>query len=178
MAGDARGPYLWICLAAALASFLAGFTVGKCADPCPGRQAPLHPAACVERSSTAAGDGRGAASQPDCKPNAVHSGLSSKGWLQFRSFTCQARGFPGGSAGKESACSAGDPIRFLGREDPLEKGLSYPLQYSWASLVAQLVKNPPAMQETPVPSLGWEDLLEKGKATHSSILGLLCCLRR
>ena len=39
-----------------------------------------------------------------------------------------------------------------------------------ASLVAQLVKNPPAMQETWVQSLGWEDLLEKGKATHSSIL--------
>ena len=41
---------------------------------------------------------------------------------------------------------------------------------SWASLVAQLVKNPPAMQETLVRSLGWEDPLEKGKATHSSIL--------
>ena len=40
----------------------------------------------------------------------------------------------------------------------------------WASLVAQLVKNPPAMQETPVRFLGWEDPLEKGKATHSSIL--------
>ena len=39
-----------------------------------------------------------------------------------------------------------------------------------ASLIAQLVKNPPAMQETPVQFLGWEDLLEKGKATHSSIL--------
>ena len=43
-------------------------------------------------------------------------------------------------------------------------------QYSWASLVAQLVKNPPAMWETWVQSLGWEDPLEKGKATHSSIL--------
>ena len=41
---------------------------------------------------------------------------------------------------------------------------------SWTSLVAQMVKNPPAMQETWVRSLGWEDLLEKGKATHSSIL--------
>ena len=48
--------------------------------------------------------------------------------------------------------------------------IGYPLQYSWASLVAQLVKNPPAMRETWVQSLGWEDLLEKGKATHSSIL--------
>ena len=50
------------------------------------------------------------------------------------------------------------------------KGTGYPLQYSWASLVAQLVKNPPAMWETWVLSLGWEDPLEKGKATHSSIL--------
>ena len=45
-----------------------------------------------------------------------------------------------------------------------------PTQYSWASLVALLVKNPPAMQEIWVQSLGWEDPLEKGKATHSSIL--------
>ena len=44
------------------------------------------------------------------------------------------------------------------------EGIGYPLQYSWASLVAQLVKNPPGMQETGVQSLGWEDPLEKGKA--------------
>ena len=50
------------------------------------------------------------------------------------------------------------------------EGEVYPLQYSWASLVAQLVKNPPTMRETWVQSLGWEDSLEKGKATHSSIL--------
>ena len=50
------------------------------------------------------------------------------------------------------------------------EGTAYPLRYSWASLVAQLVKNLPAIQETWTPSLGWEDPLEKGKATHSSIL--------
>ena len=50
------------------------------------------------------------------------------------------------------------------------EGIGYPFQYSWASLVAQLVKNPPAMQKTWVRSLGWEDPLEKGKATHSNIL--------
>ena len=50
-------------------------------------------------------------------------------------------------------------------ERPTGEGIDYPLQYSWASLVAQLVKNPPAMQETWVRSLGWEDPLEKGKAT-------------
>ena len=48
--------------------------------------------------------------------------------------------------------------------------IGYPLQYSWASLVAQLVKNPPAVWEIWVQSLGWEDPLQKGKATHSSIL--------
>ena len=50
------------------------------------------------------------------------------------------------------------------------EGIGYPLEYSWASLVAQLVKNIPAVQETWVRFLGWEDPLEKGKATHSSIL--------
>ena len=49
-------------------------------------------------------------------------------------------------------------------------GIGYPLQYSWTSLVVQLVKNPSVRQETWVQSLGWEDSLEKGKATHSSIL--------
>ena len=48
--------------------------------------------------------------------------------------------------------------------------IGYPLQYSWASRVAQLVKNPPAVWEIWVQSLGWEDPLQKGKATHSSIL--------
>ena len=50
------------------------------------------------------------------------------------------------------------------------EGIGYPLQYSWASLVAQMVKNPPAMRETWIQSLGWEDPLEEGMATHSSIL--------
>ena len=45
------------------------------------------------------------------------------------------------------------------------EGIGYPFQYSWASLVVQLIKNPPAMWETWVPSLGWEDPLEEGKAT-------------
>ena len=50
------------------------------------------------------------------------------------------------------------------------EGIGYPLQYSWAFLVVQLVKNLPATWETLVGSLGWEDPLEKGKVTHSSIL--------
>ena len=51
-----------------------------------------------------------------------------------------------------------------------EGDIGYPLQYSWASCVDQMVKNLPAMWETRIQSLGWEDPLEKGKATHSSIL--------
>ena len=50
------------------------------------------------------------------------------------------------------------------------EGIGYPLQYSWASLVAQLAKNLSTMRETWVQSLGWEDPLEEGMATHSSIL--------
>ena len=78
--------------------------------------------------------------------------------------------FPGSSVGKESACNAGDPgwIPGLGRSPG--EGIGYPLQYSWASLVAQMVKNLPAMLETWARSLGWENPLEEGMATHSSIL--------
>ena len=84
--------------------------------------------------------------------------------------TVVQEGFPDSSVGKESACDAGDPglIPGLGRSSV--EGTGSPLQYSWASLVAQLVKDLPAMWETWVRSLGWEDLLEKAKATHSSIL--------
>ena len=79
-------------------------------------------------------------------------------------------GFPDSSVGKESSCNSGDPGLISGSGKSAGEGIGYPLQYSWASLVAQLVKNPPAMQETWVQSLGWEDPLEKRKATHSSIL--------
>ena len=79
-------------------------------------------------------------------------------------------GSPDSSAGKESTCNAGDPGSIPGLGISAGEGIGYPLQYSWASLVAQLVKNPPAMQETWVLSLDWEDSLEKGKATHSSML--------
>ena len=82
----------------------------------------------------------------------------------------QIWGFPGSLAGKESTCNAGDPSSFPGSGSFAGEGIGYPLQYSWASLVAQLVKNPPAMWETWVRSLSREDPLEKGKATHSSIL--------
>ena len=76
----------------------------------------------------------------------------------------------GSSAGKESTCNAGDPSSTPGSERSPGEGIGYPLQYSWASLVAQTVKNLHAKWETWVKSLGWEDLLEEGMATHSSIL--------
>ena len=98
-----------------------------------------------------------------CVKNKSISTFWGKKWMRV--------GFPGSSAGKESACNAEDlgSIPGLGRSPG--EGNGHPLQYSWASLVAQMVKNPPAMQETWARSLGWEDPLEKEMATHSSILG-------
>ena len=75
-------------------------------------------------------------------------------------------GFLGSSAGKESACKAGNP----GSGRMAGEGIGYPFRYSWASLVAQLVKDLPATWETWVWSMIGEDPLEKGKVTHSSIL--------
>ena len=73
-------------------------------------------------------------------------------------------GFP-----NSSACNAGNPGLIPGSGISAGEGKGYALQYSRVSIVAQLVKNLPAVQETWVRSLGWEDPLEKGKATHSSI---------
>ena len=93
----------------------------------------------------------------------------------------QQRHFPRSSVDKESVCNAGDPSSIPGSGRYTGEGIGYPLPYSWAhclmevelihtSLIAQLVKNLPAMRETWVWSLGQEDPLEKEKATHSSIL--------
>ena len=79
-------------------------------------------------------------------------------------------GFPGSSAGKESTCNAGDPASIPGLGRSPGEGIGYPLRCPWASLVAQMVKNLLAMRETWVQSLGWEDPLKEGMATHSSIL--------
>ena len=81
-----------------------------------------------------------------------------------------ASGFPGSSVGKESACNARGPSSIPGSGRPAGEETGYPLQHSRAFLVAQLLKNPPAMWATWVEFLGWEDPLEKGKATHSSVL--------
>ena len=93
-------------------------------------------------------------------------GLQS--WTRLSNF--HFIGLSDSSASKESACKAEDPCSISGLGRSAGEGIGYPLQYSWASLAAQLVKNPPAMQETWVRSLGWEDPLEKGKAADLSIL--------
>ena len=79
-------------------------------------------------------------------------------------------GFPSSSAGKVSTYNAGDPGLNPGLGRSTGEGIGYPLQYSWSSIESQLVKNPPAIQETWVRSPGWEDPLEKGTANHSRIL--------
>ena len=78
-------------------------------------------------------------------------------WRRDRLLIPVFLGFPDGSAGKESVCSMGDlgSIPGLGRSP--RKGIGYLLWCSWVSLVAQSVKNPPAMLETWVRSLDWED---------------------
>ena len=88
-------------------------------------------------------------------------------------------GFPGSSAGKESTCNVGDLGSIPGLGSSPGGGNGYALQYSglenfehYFASVAQLVKNPLEMWEIWVRSLGWEGPLEKGTATHSSILGL------
>ena len=96
----------------------------------------------------------------------VHGVSKSQTWLS------DLQGFPDSSVGKESACNAGDPGLFHGSGRSAGEGIGYLLQYSWASLVAQLVKNLPATGETWIRSLGWENPLEKRRVTHSSILAL------
>ena len=81
-------------------------------------------------------------------------------------------GFPGSSAGKESACNAGDPGSIPGWESSPGEGPGYPLQHSWASLVAQLVKKALTEWETPVRFLAWEDSPETGMATPLQYSGL------
>ena len=80
-------------------------------------------------------------------------------------------GFPGSLVGKKkkSTCNAGDPSSIPGLERSAREEMGYSLHYSWASLVTQLVKNLPVMGKIWVRSPGWEDPLEKGTATHSSI---------
>ena len=81
-------------------------------------------------------------------------------------------GFPHSSVGKKSACNEGDPSLIPGSGISAGEGIAYPLQHSWASLVAQLVKNLLAMWETWVQSLGWEDSPGEGKGYPLQYCGL------
>ena len=114
-------------------------------------------------------------------PDSANSSCSR---VSLYSIAHKSQGFPGSSAGKESACNEGDPSLIPGSGRSPVRGHDNPLQYScWKksngerslagyspSLLAQKVKNLPAVQETHVQSLGWKDSLEKEMATHSSIL--------
>ena len=93
-----------------------------------------------------------------------------KGEIHLLATTILIMGFPSGSDSKESICNAGDLGSIPGSGRSPGGGHGNPLQYSWASLVAPTIKNPPAMWKTCIQSLGWEDPLEEGMATHSSIL--------
>ena len=81
-------------------------------------------------------------------------------------------GFPDSSVGKQSACNTEDPSSIPGSGRSAGERIGYPLQYSWASLVAQLVKNLPAMWETWVRSLGWQDSPGEGKGYPLQYSGL------
>ena len=90
-----------------------------------------------------------------------------------------SNGFPDSSVGKESAYNAGDPGSIPGLGRSVGEGIGYPLQYSWASLVVQLVKNLPVMWETWVQSLGWEDSPGEGNGyplQYSSLENSMDCI--
>ena len=93
--------------------------------------------------------------------------------LLFNMLSRLVIGFPDNSVGKESACNEGDPGSVSGLGRSSGERISYPLQYSWAFLVAQLVKNSHIMQETWV-CLGWEDPLRKGKAGLENSMEFYC----
>ena len=96
--------------------------------------------------------------------------LLQAGKRKFWFLPITIQGFPGGSVGKESICNAGDAGSISGLGRSAGEVIGYPLQFSWASLVAQMVKNLSAVWETWVRSLGWEDPLEECVASHSSML--------
>ena len=81
-------------------------------------------------------------------------------------------GFPNSSVDKDSTCNAGNLGSIPGSGKSAGEGIGYPLQYSWASLVVQLVKNPPAMWEIWVRSLGWERFPGEGKGYLLQYSGL------
>ena len=106
---------------------------------------------------------------PAMQETPVDSWVGKIRWRRDRLPTPVFLGFLGSSAGKESTCNA-DPGLTPGSGRSAGERIGYPLQYSWASLVAQLVKNSSAMWKTRVRSVDWEDPLDMGMATHSTLL--------
>ena len=105
------------------------------------------------------------------KGTGTHSSIFDKHiYKTVPSFSYLPDHYPDSLVGKESTCNAGDLGLTPGLGRSSGEVIGYLLQYSWASLVAQLVKNLPAMWEMWVQSLGWEDPLESGKAAHSNIM--------
>ena len=95
---------------------------------------------------------------------------SSNQWTRVWISPWISKGFPDRPVGKECTCNAGDTSWISESGKSTGEGIGYPFLYFWASLVAQLVKNMPAMWENWVPSLGWEDPLENRESSHCSIL--------
>ena len=143
-----------------------GFTHLSLEQLCEAETTVIH----SQKGRTKAHRGFGAPSASQASPHPGWDGADSPQWTFFAVMSLNTWGFPDSSAGKESVCNGGNSGSIPGLGRSAGEGIGYPLQYSWASLVAQLVKNLPARQETWVQSLGWKDPLEKGKATHSSIL--------
>ena len=105
---------------------------------------------------------RGSSSQGNTRSGLALASTESAFVFRFISSIVLLLGSPDSSAAKESTCNAGESGSIPGSGRSAGEGISYPLQYSWASLVAQLVKSPPGTQDTWVWPLGWEDPLEKG----------------
>ena len=116
-----------------------------------------HPQDFIKRTSVPAAQ---AAGWQGCK-NKVFNKQIKATLLIIKKSCSKATCFPGRSAGKESTCSAGDPSSIPGSGRFPGEGIGYSLQSSWALLVTESVKNPPAMQETPVRFLDEEIPLEK-----------------
>ena len=95
-------------------------------------------------------------------------------WRRDRLPTQVFLGFPCGSADKEFACNMRDLGLIPGLERYSGEGRGYPLEYSWISLVVQLVKNLPAIRETWVQSLGWKDLWRGERLPIPVFLGFPC----
>ena len=100
-------------------------------------------------------------------PSAINRNrLEVRKEIQVRLYWGPCYSFPDSSDGKECTHNGGDPGSIPGSGRSSGEGIGYPVQYSWASLVAQMVKNLPTMQETWVQSLGWEDSQEESMVTH------------